>query len=47
MFLRTNNGTAIISRGPQKYALVWKMFFTKDGDGANVNIYAILLDEPS
>ena len=34
-------------RQAQKYALVWKMFFTKDGEEENVNIDAILLDEPS
>ena len=33
-------------RQAQKYALVWKVFFD-DGEEENVNIDAILLDEPS
>ena len=34
-------------RQAQKYALVWKVFFTNDGEAENVNIDAIILDEPS
>ena len=37
-------------RHAQKYALVWKVFFTQNGsedEEENVNIDAILLDEPS
>ena len=34
-------------RQAQKYALVWKVFFDRDGEQENVNIDAILLDEPS
>lgn len=34
-------------RQAQKYALVWKTFFVKDGEEENVNMDAILLDEPS
>ena len=34
-------------RQAQKYALVWKVFFARDGEEENVNIDAILLDEPS
>ena len=37
-------------RHAQKYSLVWKTFFAQDGNdgtGENVNIDAILLDEPS
>ena len=34
-------------RQAQKYALVWKVFFAKGGEEENVNIDAILLDEPS
>ena len=34
-------------RHAQKYALVWKVFFAKAGEEENVNIDAILLDEPS
>jgi hypothetical protein len=31
----------------QKYALVWKVFFQQNGQEENVNIDAIILDEPS
>jgi len=34
-------------RQAQKYALVWKMFFERGDDRENVNIDAILLDDPS
>ncbi len=34
-------------RQAQKYALVWKVFFAQGGREKNVNIDAILLDEPS
>ena len=34
-------------RQAQKYALVWKVFFASNGEGENVNIDAVLLDEPS
>ena len=34
-------------RHAQKYALVWKVFFNRHGEQENVNIDAILLDEPS
>lgn len=35
-------------RQAQKYALVWKVFFEQEDAGEeNVNIDAILLDEPS
>ena len=37
-------------RHAQKYALVWNLFFARNGSGdeeENVNIDAILLDEPS
>jgi hypothetical protein len=34
-------------RQAQKYALVWKVFFTQVELGKNVNFDAILLDEPS
>lgn len=34
-------------RQAQKYALVWKVFFTQGGEEENVNIDAIVLDEPS
>jgi hypothetical protein len=35
-------------RHAQKYALIWKLFFAPNqGNGENVNVDAILLDEPS
>jgi len=34
-------------RQAQKYALVWKVFFERDGSEENVNIDAIVLDQPS
>lgn len=34
-------------RQAQKYALVWRVFFDPGEEGENVNIDAILLDEPS
>ena len=34
-------------RQAQKYALVWKVFFSPGGEEENVNVDAILLDEPS
>ena len=34
-------------RQAQKYALVWKVFFQRDGQEENVNIDAIVLDQPS
>ncbi len=34
-------------RQAQKYALVWKVFFARNSERENVNIDAILLDEPS
>ncbi len=34
-------------RQAQKYALVWKVFFSGDGINENVNIDAIVLDQPS
>ena len=34
-------------RQAQKYALVWKVFFAKEGEAESVNIDAIILDEPS
>ncbi len=34
-------------RQAQKYALVWKVFFARSDEEENVNIDAILLDEPS
>ncbi len=34
-------------RQAQKYALVWKVFFASDGNEENVNIDAIVLDQPS
>ena len=34
-------------RQAQKYALVWKVFFAQEEGGENVNVDAILLDEPS
>lgn len=34
-------------RQAQKYALVWKVFFTRQSEGESVNIDAIVLDEPS
>lgn len=34
-------------RQAQKYALVWKVFFARGDEEENVNIDAILLDEPS
>ncbi len=34
-------------RQAPKYALVWKVFFAQGGQEENVNIDAILLDEPS
>jgi hypothetical protein len=40
-------GFGISLRQAQKYALVWKVFFTRNGEEENVNIDAILLDEPS
>jgi len=40
-------GFEISLRQAQKYALVWKVFFARNGEGENVNIDATLLDEPS
>ena len=34
-------------RQAQKYSLVWKVFFSPGGEEENVNVDAILLDEPS
>ena len=34
-------------RQAQKYALMWRVFFAQDGEEENVNIDAIILDEPS
>ncbi len=34
-------------RQAQKYALVWKVFFNREGTEENVNIDAIVLDQPS
>jgi hypothetical protein len=34
-------------RQAQKYALVWKVFFAGDGQQENVDVDAIVLDEPS
>jgi len=34
-------------RQAQKYALVWKVFFEREGTEENVNIDAIVLDQPS
>jgi len=34
-------------RQAQKYALVWKVFFDREGTEENVNIDAIVLDQPS